>query len=209
MFTIPAQSKPEVSRIGMVARLDPWKGQRLLLEAFSDNFAGSSVRLVLAGSPAFGNEAFLAELRKLARQLGVEGQVDFLGHVTDVAKCIDSLDICVQSSLRPEPLGQNILQYLARGKPIIAANEGGPTEWIESGKNGIFFQARDRASLARKLSTLAEDAKLRERLADAASKTAGLMIDEDVAHAHLDFFRRVLDDPRMSDRGRRDGQTHK
>ena len=192
MFENRIPARKRVSRIGMVARLDPWKGQRLLLEAFSDEFRGTVIRLVLAGSPAFGNESFLAELRDLARDLGVADQVDFLGHVDNVAECIDSLDICVQSSLRPEPLGQNVLQYLARGRAVIAANEGGPTEWIESGENGIFFQARDRSSLAHALADLEGDVALRRRLATGASQTVGLLTDEEVAQAHSAFFRAVL-----------------
>lgn len=200
MFENHAPVGPEVNRIGMVARLDPWKGQRLLLQAFSDEFAGTSIRLVFAGSPAFGNETFLHELRVLAQELGVAHQVDFLGHVTDVADCIDSLDICVQSSLRPEPLGQNVLQYLARGRPVIAANEGGPTEWIESGKNGILFQARDRSSLARSLALVVQDATLRRRLAEAALRTPGLLTDEEVAKAHSEFFRLVMNGSRGKSR---------
>lgn len=190
-----SRASDTVTRVGMVARLDSWKGQDLVIRAFAKVFSGSSTTLVLAGSPAFGNEAYEDELKVLARELGISRQVEFLGHVENVSACIDSLDICIQSSLRPEPLGQNVLQYLARGKAVIAANEGGPTEWIEPGENGILFEARSVHSLEEALARLAADRELRQRLSSAALMTAGLMSDEASADLHGQFFDRVHDGP--------------
>jgi len=179
-------------RIGMLARLDPWKGQLLLLESFADAFPDGDERLELAGGAPFGHEAFEDELRIRAAELGIEDRVELLGHVEDIAPVLSRWDIAVQASLRPEPLGQNVLQYLAAGLPSIVADEGGPAEWIEDEVNGIRVAPRDTRALSAALRRLAEDAGLRARIAAAASATTGLLTDDEVMRAHADFYRRVL-----------------
>ena len=109
----PGPGDRPIRTVGMLARIDPWKGQRALIEAFAQVFRGRDVRLQLAGEALFGHEDHLDELRAAAAVLGVAGQVDFLGHVNDVDTLITQWDVAVQASTRPEPLGQNVLQYLA------------------------------------------------------------------------------------------------
>lgn len=183
--------RSRVTRVGMVARLDPWKGQELLVVAFAGVFAGTDVRLVLAGGAPFGNEMFEVELRRLCYRLGIGEQVDFLGHVDDVAALIPTLDVCVQASTRPEPLGQNVLQYLAAGRATIAADAGGPAEWIRSGDNGLLFTMGDPEALARALRTLRDNDALRANLGAAASRTPGLATDHEVTELHHDLFEAV------------------
>lgn len=174
-------------RIGMVARLDSWKGQAEVLRAFQKAGLGGSAELIFFGDASFGKEDYAAELRDIAAQ--VPGAVvTFAGFVGDVQAAIDSVDICVQYSVRPEPLGQNVLQYLARGKAVIAAREGGPLEWVDDNVNGILVAPRDEAALAAALERLTHNADLRTRLGEAALETKNLPTDELVAHAHAVAF---------------------
>lgn len=168
------------ARIGIVARLDPWKGQDLLIRAFARAFPDTPTRLVLFGGAAFGHEAFAEQLRALAEECGVGGRVEFVGHVDDVPAAIGSLDVCVQCSVRPEPLGQNVLQYLAAGKPTIVADEGGPAEWVTDGSNGLIFRARDADALAAALTRIGSDPALRHRVAATAPRTEGLATDQQI-----------------------------
>ena len=183
--------RPEVRRVGMVARIDPWKGQELLLRAFADATLPVNARLVFAGSAPFGNEGFLQSLQTLAAELGVRDRVEFRGHVEDVVAFIDEMDMCVQSSLRPEPLGQNILQYLSRGAVVVAADSGGPLEWVKHNQNGALFKTGDLDSLTRALSTLAASQDLRSRLSRNAVDTPDLHSDAEIAELHAEFFRAV------------------
>jgi glycosyltransferase involved in cell wall biosynthesis len=174
--------------VGMVARIDAWKGHDLLLEAFAHCSEGPKKRLRLAGGAAFGKSEDLVALQAKAEKLGIASQVDFLGHVENVHDFVDSLDICVQASIRPEPLGQNVLQYLAAGKPTIAINAGGPTEWIESGQNGLLVEMGSVDAMANALQLLLSDSGLRTRLGLAARETPGILSDAEVADQHGDFF---------------------
>lgn len=169
-----------VSRIGLVARIDPWKGQELLLRAFAAACPDGDESLIFFGGPSFGHEGFLDELGALAATLGVADRVEFAGHQDDVDAAIASLDVCVQCSLRAEPLGQNVLQYLAAGKPTIVAGEGGPAEWVVDGENGLVFAPRDIDALAASLRTMIEDVPLRTALARAAASTPSLLSDKEV-----------------------------
>ena len=153
-----------VRRVGMVARIDPWKGHELLLRAFRLAFPEPGVDLHLAGSAAFGLESHLDRLHALVGELGLDERVHFAGQVLDVTGFIDGLDLCVQCSLRPEPLGQNVLQYLARRRPTIAASGGGPAEWVEHGQNGVLFERGDVDGLAAALRSTAADWSFRAKV---------------------------------------------
>lgn len=179
--------------VGMLARIDPWKGQALLVEAFAQALGETDARLQLAGEAYFGHEDHLAELRDRATHLGIADRVDFLGHVDDVDSLLDTWHIAVQASTRAEPLGQNVLQYLAAGRVVIVADEGGPTEWVDHRVNGMRVPPRSAVELAAALSELAADSALRTRLAAAAAETRGLLDDAEVALAHGVFYQQVLD----------------
>jgi glycosyltransferase involved in cell wall biosynthesis len=133
----------------------------------------------------------VVELQELASSLGISERVDFLGRVHDVPSLLSEIDICVQSSVRPEPLGQNVLQYLAAGRPTIATNAGGPAEWITDGLNGLLFELGNEDSLVDALARLTSDIDLRSRLASAAPETPGLVTDAEIARLHGDFFAKV------------------
>lgn len=184
--TPAAGGNRRVLRIGMVARLDSWKGQDVLIDAVAAAALGERVKLVLFGDAAFGKEEYRRRLDDHARESGVV--VEFAGFTEDIATAIDSLDICVQYSVRPEPLGQNVLQYLARGKPVIAAKEGGPAEWITDGENGLLVKPRDPRALAAAIRELADNEELRTKLGVGAVGTAGLLSDEEVTRRHGEAF---------------------
>ncbi|GAB7045469.1 glycosyltransferase [Catenuloplanes indicus] len=180
-----------VRTVGMLGRLQPWKGQHVFLEAFARAFAGTDVRAHLAGAALFGAAGYAEQLRRRAGELGISGQVTFLGHVDDVASFLDSVDVVVHASTRPEPLGQTVLQGLAYGRPVIASAGGGPGEWITSGVNGLLVEPGDPAALAAALTGLAESYEVRARLAAAAFRTTGILTDRECAAAHGEFFRAV------------------
>jgi glycosyltransferase involved in cell wall biosynthesis len=179
-------------RVGMLARIDPWKGQRLLLDAFAAALGDTDARLEFAGDAPFGHEGFLAELRARADEMGIADRVAFLGHVDAVDARLAQWDIAVQASTRAEPLGQNVLQYLAAGCATVVADEGGPAEWVADDVNGLRVPPRDIRSLANALERLGSDAALRERLGAAAAATPGLLDDAEVVAEHAAFYADVL-----------------
>ncbi|WP_199253948.1 glycosyltransferase family 4 protein [Mycolicibacterium mengxianglii] len=183
--------REQVRVIGMLARITEWKGQELLVRAFADAFRDSSIILELAGSPAFGQDSYLKYLQGLVADLGIGGQVRFLGHVGDIWPLLDSWDICVHASLHSEPLGQNVLQYLAAARPTIAANSGGPTEWIEHGRTGLLFEPGSQEALASALERLVQDNELRRNLSATLAHERPVPTDQCVRRMYREFFESV------------------
>lgn len=155
--------------VAHVGRLTPWKGQDLFLRAFARAHGGSDVTARIAGAAMFpGDEHYADGLHDLAAALGIEAQVEFLGHVDDVYRMLGAVDVLVHSSTIPEPFGQVVAQGLAMGLPVVASAEGGPTELIKDGSNGLLFEPRSVEGLAAALRRLHGDAGLRRSLSERA-----------------------------------------
>ncbi|MCR4429965.1 MAG: glycosyltransferase family 4 protein [Tepidanaerobacteraceae bacterium] len=88
-----------------------------------------------------------AMLKKMARQLGIEKNVEFLGFRNDIYELIDCSDIVVLSS-RSEGLGISILEALALEKPVVATNVGGISEIVDHRKTGLLVPSDDPEALA-------------------------------------------------------------
>lgn len=188
----PHQSQPrETLRYGMVARITPWKGQLELLEAFDKALRNLPCELHFAGAPLFGAEAYLETLSARIRELGLRDRVFLHGHVSDVAGFIDSIDIGVQCSIRPEPLGQNVLQYLARRRLAIASSEGGPAEWVAEGVTGLLFKPSKDGDLARALVEAYHRNDLREEIA--GRSTMLLPSDTEIVDETYRFYRSLAE----------------
>lgn len=167
--------------VGMIARLSPWKGQDVFLRAFAEAFGGTDASARLVGSALFGENEVQEQLRQLVLELGIEQQVEFRGFREDVVGELLELDIAVHASTIPEPFGLVVLEAMATGVPIIAADEGGPAEVITSGVDGLLVRPRDPSALAAALRQLAGDADLRAALAAAGRTTASAYTPERTA----------------------------
>jgi glycosyltransferase involved in cell wall biosynthesis len=170
--------------IGMIGRLAPWKGQDVFLDAFAEAFRGTDVRGRLVGSALFGEDGYAASLEAQAERIGIASQVQFRGFREDVWSELRELDVLVHCSVRPEPFGQVVLEGLAAGVPVVAANAGGPAELITNGVDGILTRLGSVGELAAALRRLADDSDLRTRLS-AAGRRRSLEFTPERAVTHL------------------------
>lgn len=178
--------------VAIVGRIAPWKGQHVFLEAFARAFPAGEARAVVAGVPLFGEEAYAQDLRARARQLAIAGRVEFAGFVEDVPSLIASVDVLVHASVKPEPFGQVVVEALAGGTPVIAANAGGPAEIVTDGVDGLLYTPGDVAELADCLLRAAGDPNLRRRLSAAGRARALAFTPDRIAEAIGDVYTRVL-----------------
>lgn len=153
---------------GMLGRIAPWKGQDLFLRAFAAAFPDGGQRAVLVGSAMFGEEVYEQELHTLAAHLGIAERVEFRGFREDVWAELASLDVLVHASVIPEPFGTVVLEGMAAGLAVIAADEGGPASVIADGETGRLFRSRDVGSLCAAMRALSENPQERQRLGGAA-----------------------------------------
>lgn len=194
----PVQPPPSAQRVdrpltvGMIGRLAPWKGQHVFLKAFAEAFAGTETRAHVVGSALFGEYAYASSLAEKAAELGVADQVEFRGFREDVWDELAQIDVLVHASIRPEPFGQVVLEGLAAGVPVVAANAGGPAEVITHDVDGLLTTPGDSSELAQVLRTLGADPDLRARLGAAGrTRSKDFTIDSTVERL-LAFYDEVL-----------------
>ena len=136
--TPPLALPAGVPVIGLVARLQPWKGQDRLLRAVALlRERGHPVHLLLVGGDSFSlAPAYARSLPALVSELGLESAVTMTGEVPDAGPYIDQMDVLVNAS-DPEPFGIVLLEAMARGVAAVAVDAGGPREIIEDGVSGV------------------------------------------------------------------------
>jgi glycosyltransferase involved in cell wall biosynthesis len=152
---IELASAPDVPVVGIVGRLQPWKGQdRLLAAQALLRERGHEMHLVIVGGDAYGLSTEYAEsLPALVRRLGLDGAVTLTGQVPDAGPYIEQLDVLVNAS-DPEPFGIVLLEAMARGVPVVAVDSGGPAEFIDDGTTGVLARSGEPAALADALEVL-------------------------------------------------------
>lgn len=197
-LTLPDSQEPrdrDQVTVGMIGRLAPWKGQDLFLRAFAEAFPSGRERCVLVGSAMFGDDEqdYEARLHDLTRELGIEDRVEFRGFRTDVWAELARLDILVHASLTPEPFGQVILEGMAAGVPVVAADAGGPAEIVHDGVNGVLYPMGDRSALAGALKDLAHDIARRDRLANGGLASLPAYHPDAVAERLQQLYRTIID----------------
>jgi len=160
-----AAPAPRPLTVGMIGRFTPWKGQDLFLRAFARAFPHGEELCVLIGAPLFGEQAYEHRLHALVAELGLGDRVAFRGFRSDIWPELARLDILVHASHVPEPFGQVVLEGMAAGVPVIAADAGGPREVIDPRENGLLYPVGDETALAHAISELGQDPELRARLA--------------------------------------------
>ncbi len=156
---------------GIIGMLLPWKGHAVFLRAarrILDRFPHA--RAIIVGGPPAGGESYEAELKALARELGIADRVIFMGFRDDVAEIIKLLDVVVHASISPEPFGRVIVEAMAMRRPVVASRAGGPLEIIEDNRNGFLVLPGDDEALASRVIALLEDPRLAARIAEAAQQ---------------------------------------
>lgn len=154
--------------LASVSRLFSWKGQRELLRAFAHvQNQLQNVHLLIVGADAQEVEgtSFSAELKALARTLGVEQKVSFTGPRADVPRVMAACDLFTMPSFE-EPFGLVFLEAMAMKKPVVALDNGGTPEVVEHGRSGLLSAPQDISALATNIVTLLRDAPLRARMGE-------------------------------------------
>jgi glycosyltransferase involved in cell wall biosynthesis len=153
---------------GIVARLNPWKGQLELIGAVSelrDAFPTLHVLIVGADVPDVR-----AQFERAALQGGVADRIHFGGLQRDVRPFLKEFDLFVHPSYS-EPFGLSIVEAMAMRKAVIACGTGGVPEIITHGQDGWLVEERSASAVANAIRTLLNDRELCQRLGDRARMT--------------------------------------
>lgn len=121
-----------------IGTLEARKNQRFLIELLGKAKArGTEITLTLVGD---GPDRQALESRAL--ELGVHGQIRFEGHQSNARRWIPGHRLYVHSALM-ENLPIVLVEALAAGVPLVAAQVGGIPEVIHDGVEGRFWPLDD------------------------------------------------------------------
>jgi len=158
---LPASARTR-QLVGTAANLQKWKRVDRLLMAFSLLERGPLHLVVLGNGPA------RPQLEAMARALGVDERVTFLGTVDHVGDYLQCFDLFVLPSGPEEAFGNAAVEAMAVGIPTIVFSDGGGlTEHIVHERTGLI--ARDVTHLAGLMGELQQRADLRESLGAAGA----------------------------------------
>ena len=133
--------------LGLVGRINKWKGQQLLLEAFKNiKPEFENLKLVFIGSAPPNQEHFSKELQSKIVEYKLESDCKIIPFQNNIWSIWDSIDIAVVASTEPEPFGLVAIEAMLSKKPVIAANHGGLVE-IVLPETGYLFTPNEVRSL--------------------------------------------------------------
>lgn len=165
--------------IGISGRLQRWKGQDVVIRAAASVIrARPQARLFVIGGALFDlDPGYEAELHRLVQGLGIAERTVFTGHRDDMPDCLAALDVAVHASVHPEPFGLVLVEAMAAGTALIAADGGAVREIITHGDDGLVMPPGNHEALAVALLELCDDPERRAALAAAGERTARRRFD--------------------------------
>jgi glycosyltransferase involved in cell wall biosynthesis len=153
--------------VGIVARLQRWKGVHIFLEAARELLnERPEVFFVIVGGPHPLEPDYADSLERRSRELGLTDHVLFSGYQTNAAQWMAAMDVVVNASFG-EPFGMVIIEAMALGKAVIATGLDGPTEIISDGVNGLLVTPGSVGELAGAIRRLVDEPALRTALGQA------------------------------------------
>lgn len=149
-----------------VGRLIKRKGYAFLIRAIAE--CDQNIHALI-----IGNGPEKENLKNLAKTLNIEERVHFLGFVPEKKfQYLDNANVYVLSSMH-EGFGIVLQEAMQVELPIVATNNGGQTDLIKEGENGILVKPQDADALASAILKVYKDSNLVARFARANRQKAG------------------------------------
>jgi glycosyltransferase involved in cell wall biosynthesis len=171
----PTESNNGCFTIGTMARLDQVKDIPSLINAFillSKRQANSNLKLLIVGD---GPQR--AELALMAEKAGLNANDVFPGDSTAPEEWYRRFSVFVNCS-HSEGMSNTILEAMASGVPVIAANNDGNMSWLKDGDGCLIFPKGNAIALVEKLESLMNNHDLRKSMGGRARQRAEQEFDQ-------------------------------
>ncbi|HEX2861969.1 MAG TPA: glycosyltransferase family 4 protein, partial [Lacunisphaera sp.] len=130
-------------RLGGIGALVRWKRWEMVIDALARLPAGADVSFQhIGGDP----ERLQDELWQLARSKGLGDRIRFCGPEPTSDRLLGEIDVLVVAS-ENEPFSMAMLEALAAGVPVLAADSGGAVDVVRDGVNGRLYRTGDADAL--------------------------------------------------------------
>jgi len=151
--------------VGIVGRIEPQKGQHLVLEAVRTLMSeGIDAKALIVGHAM--DEGYLQNLQSGYSDVGI-----FTGFTREAQTMMQLCDVMVLAT-ENETFGLVLIEAMMCGVCVVASDSGGPLEIIDDGVNGLLFKTSDSRDLAVKLRLLYLDETFRKTFANAGRDKA-------------------------------------
>jgi glycosyltransferase involved in cell wall biosynthesis len=163
-FGIPTQAP----LVGIIARMNPWKGQYELIGAVSLlRESIPNLHVMILGADV---REMRVDYERRARAGGIAERLHFGGFQQDVRPYLHEFDLFVHPSYS-EPFGLAIAEAMSMRKAVIACNTGGVPEIITHGRDGWLVEERSAEAVAVAISTLLNNNELCRQMGARARNT--------------------------------------
>lgn len=116
-----------------------------------------------------GSCEYALGLKKLAADLGLGGNVHFLGNRKNIPALLARIEILVSTSA-VETFGRTLIEAMAAGIPVIATRSGGPEEIVIDNKTGFLVDVGDVPKIAARMRELLDDRGLATTMGNAGKQ---------------------------------------
>ncbi|PPF79716.1 glycosyltransferase family 1 protein [Subtercola sp. Z020] len=183
-------ARPGILTLG---RIQPLKGQDLAIRALATIPAERRPLLTIAGAPTPGEKKFERSLHTLVDDLGLGGDVVFVGTQTRQAAAAlirESALLLIPS--HSETFGLVALEAAASGTPVIASNSTGTGSSVSHLSTGMLLPSREPAVWGRAIDALLSDPAGLASLSASAARHAELHTWRLTAELTVEAYRRAL-----------------
>jgi glycosyltransferase involved in cell wall biosynthesis len=169
--------------LGTIARLDPIKNHKMMLEAFS---------LVLKDHPntiliIVGDGEERDNIIKQMKLLDIKDKVFLPGYDPQPQHYLALMDVFLLSSLS-EGTSMTLLEAMSLGKPCVVTDAGGNKEIISDHQNGVVTANNDAQMFAEGVKKLLADSVTREFYGNNSSKRYSEYFSVDSMTSHFQKF---------------------
>jgi len=155
--------RQDLKYVACVARLHPIKDHETLLNAWRQvSQQHGDARLLIVGD---GERR--VHLEQLAKDLGIDTSIEFLGVRNDISEILRVVDVFTLSS-QSEASSLTLLEAMASECPIVVTNVGGNHEHLSDGEQGLLVPRGDATQLSRSIVRLLDSPDESHRLGKAA-----------------------------------------
>lgn len=186
-LTEEAQNK---TLVGIIGRFDKVKGHDIFIKACSEILKkNEDVLFLLAGE---GDEQ--NNLEALAKKLGIEKNIKFLGFVSDIFSFINAIDINVLSSYS-ESFPYVLLEGALLKKATVSTAVGGIPDLIKNDETGYLSKPADPVDLGKQILKMINNKELRIKLGENLNNFAKSNFSkESLKNRHMEIYNDVLRD---------------
>lgn len=171
--------------IAYVGRLEKYKGVDVLLNAMPKILEQvPDATLILAGEGSFKTK-----LENLVINLGIESNVKFIGFCDKdrVGKLYEESTLVVVPSIWVEAFGKVGIEAMSVGRPVVASNVGGMSDWLIDGRNGYFVSPGNHEEISDAVIKLLMNKELMEDF----SKNARLTAEKFTLENHVKLITKI------------------